>query len=84
MAKDIEGMDFLPTFGPDAYCNIFHKNWRVNVEKICQLTGEDTTLKGLIEALRIRHSYFAKMGAKASDHGLLEPYGLEVSSKRAE
>jgi len=24
------------------------------------------------------------MGAKASDHGLLEPYGLEVSEERAE
>lgn len=58
LAKDIEGMDFLPTFRPDAYCNIFHKNWTSDVEKICQLTGQDTTLKGLLEALRMRHAFF--------------------------
>ena len=52
--------------------------------KICQLTGQDTTLKGLVEALRKRHTYFAEMGARASDHGLLEPYGLEISQRRAE
>ena len=85
MAKDnIEGIRFLPTFRPDAYCNIFDENWRKNVEKICELTGQDTTLKGLVEALRMRHSYFAEMGARASDHGLLEPYGLKVSQRRAE
>ncbi len=83
MARDIEGIDFFPTFRPDTYCNIFNKSWKVDVEKICQLTGQDTTLKGFVEALRIRHSYFAKMEAKASDHGLLEPYGLEVSPRRA-
>jgi len=85
MAKDnIKDIRFLPTFRPDAYCNIFDENWRKNVEKICELTRQDTTLKGLVEALRIRHSYFAEMGARASDHGLLEPYGLKVSQRRAE
>jgi len=84
IAKDIEGITFLPTFRPDAYCNLFNNNWKSNVEKICQLTGQETTLKGLVEALRIRHSYFSKMWARASDHGLLEPYGLKISQKRAE
>jgi len=83
-AKNIDGITFLPTFRPDAYCNIFTDNWKLNVERICQLTGQDTTLKGLVEALRERHSYFAKMGARASDHGLLEPYGLKVTQERAE
>jgi len=32
----------------------------------------------------MRHTYFAEMGAKASDHGLLEPYGLKVTQGRAE
>ncbi|MEA3453479.1 MAG: glucuronate isomerase [Candidatus Caldatribacteriota bacterium] len=84
MANSIEGITFLPTFRPDAYCNLFDDNWKSNVEKICQLTGQDATLKGLVEALRIRHSYFTERGAKASDHGLLEPYGLKISQKRAE
>ena len=84
MANNIEDITFLPTFRPDAYCNIFDDNWESNVERICQLTGQDTTLKGLVEALRIRHIYFAERGAKASDHGLLEPYGLVVTKERAE
>ena len=85
IAKEtIDDIIFLPCFRPDAYCNIFDEGWRDNVEKICQLTGEDTSLEGLVEALRKRHDYFADMGAKASDHGLLEPYGLEVSKERAE
>ena len=84
MANSIEGITFLPTFRPDAYCNLFDDNWKSNVEKICQLTGQDIALKGLVEALRIRHTYFAERRAKASDHGLLEPYGLKISQKRAE
>ncbi len=82
--KKLPWIQFLPTFRPDAYCNLFDHNWRVKVEDICQLTGQEVTLNGLIEALRLRHTYFARMGAKASDHGLLEPYGLEVEPKRAE
>jgi glucuronate isomerase len=84
MAKKIRGITFLPTFRPDMYCNIFSDHWSSNVERICELTGNDTTLKGLVAALRERHGYFAQRGAKASDHGLLEPYGLEVTEKRAE
>lgn len=84
MAKKIHGITFLPTFRPDNYCNIFSDHWSSNVERICELTGYDTTLKGLVDALRERHDYFAQRGAKASDHGLLEPYGLEVTEKRAE
>jgi glucuronate isomerase len=83
-AKKFPWIQFLPTFRPDAYCNLFDEKWRSKVEDICQLTGQDITLKGLMEALRQRHAYFASMGAKASDHGLLEPYGLEVEQARAE
>ena len=84
MAKKIRGITFLPTFRPDAYCNIFSDQWRSKVERICQLTGKDTTLRGLVEALKERHDYFAEGGARSSDHGLLEPYGLEVTQRRAE
>ena len=83
-AQNIPWLKFLPTFRPDAYCNIFDTNWKTNVERLCQLTGEDVTLKGLITGLQKRHSFFAQMGARASDHGLLEPYGLEIEEQRAE
>jgi len=84
MGNSIDGITFLPTFRPDAYCNIFDDNLKSNVERICELTEQNTTLKGLIEALKIRHTYFVERGAKASDHGLLEPYGLKISQERAE
>jgi len=83
-AKNIKNIIFLPTFRPDRYSNIFEDRWKLNVVKICDLTGQETSMKGLVNALRIRHAYFAKIGARASDHGLLEPYGLAVSLKRAE
>jgi len=75
---------FLPTFRPDPYVNIFDVRWKENVERLCDFAKEDTTLDGLVEALRKRHVYFAAMGARASDHGLLEPWGLEVNKTRAE
>jgi len=83
-ARSLPWIQFLPTFRPDAYCNLFDEKWSTKVENICQLTGQDTTLKGFVEALRQRHDFFASMGARASDHGLLEPYGLEVEQARAE
>ena len=83
IGNTIDGITFLPTFRPDAYCNIFDDNWKSNVERICELTEQNTTLKGLIEALKIRHTYFVERGAKSSDHGLLEPYGLKIGQKGA-
>lgn len=75
---------FLPTFRPDAYVNIADPRWRENVESLCGATGEDTTLRGLLRALEKRHAFFATMRARASDYGLLEPWGLEVPESRAE
>lgn len=75
---------FLPTFRPDVYRDIAHPQFRERVERLCAATGEDTTLRGLVRALEKRHAVFAAMGARASDHGLLEPWGFEVSEARAE
>lgn len=75
---------FIPTFRPDAYRDVASPRFRENVELLCEAAGEDTTLRGLVEALRKRHAYFAAMGARASDHGLVEPWGLEVPEARAE
>jgi len=60
MAKNIEGITFLPTFRPDAYCNIFEDNWKSNVEEICQLTAQDITFKDFIEALKKGTTIFLK------------------------
>jgi glucuronate isomerase len=84
LAEEMTGIRFIPTFRPDVYCNIFSDAWRLHVDRICLTTRKEPTLRTLLEALRERHDAFAQKGARASDHGLLEPYGLEVSEKRAE
>jgi glucuronate isomerase len=84
LAQKMSGIQFVPTFRPDAYVNIFGNAWRSNVARICRKTRKEPTLKGFVAALRERHDYFAARGAKASDHGVLEPYGLEVPQERAE
>jgi len=82
-AEKIEGIRFIPTFRPDAYANIFSESWRSQVDRLLEKTRKEPTLRGLMEALAARHESFARRGARASDHGLLEPYGLEVPEKRA-
>ncbi len=84
LAGEMTGIRFVPTFRPDAYVNLFNDSWRLSLERLFQKTRKEPSLKGLIAGLRDRHSFFAERGARASDHGLLEPYGLEVSSRRAE
>ena len=83
-AERIKGVRFLPTFRPDAYANIFSESWRSNVDRLLEKTRKKVSLQGLVDALRERHDFFARKGARASDHGLLEPYGLEVGKRRAE
>jgi glucuronate isomerase len=82
-AEKVAGIQFIPTFRPDAYANIFSDSWRPNVDRLLAKTGKEASLQGFLDALQDRHDFFARRGARASDHGLLEPYGLEVSGRRA-
>ena len=82
--EKVEGIRFIPTFRPDAYVNIFSESWRSHVDRLLEKTRNKASLQGFVNALGERHEYFAQKGARASDHGLLEPYGLEVSKRRAE
>ncbi len=84
LGEAMTGIRFVPTFRPDAYVNLFSDSWRLSLERLLQKTRKEPTLKGLVAALRERHAFFAGKGARASDHGLLEPYGLDVSRARAE
>ncbi|HSR12518.1 MAG TPA: glucuronate isomerase, partial [Thermodesulfobacteriota bacterium] len=83
-ADEMTGILFIPTFRPDAYINVAGKSWPDQVDRICRKTANPATLKGLLWALEERHGYFSSKGCRASDHGLLEPYGLEVSQSRAQ
>lgn len=51
--------------------------------RYCDFSVRKSVVSEGTEALRERHDYFSERRAKASDHGLLEPYALEVTEKRA-
>ncbi|WP_158941526.1 glucuronate isomerase [Granulicella sp. S190] len=67
----------LPTFRPDAVIDADYAGFLNNIEKLGEITGEDTgTWKGYLNALRNRRTFFKSMGATATDHG--HPTALTV------
>lgn len=62
----------LPTFRPDAAIAIDNPTaWNTWVNKLGQVTGLATyNFSHFMEALAIRHQYFAEHGCLLSDHGL--------------
>ena len=60
----------IPTYRPDSVIDPEASNFKNNLLKLGELTGEDTgSWKGYIKAHRSRRLFFKKMGAKATDHG---------------
>lgn len=60
----------ITTFRPDDVIDASLKDFDNNLEKLAELTGEDTSSwPGYLAALRQRRRFFAQMGATATDHG---------------
>ncbi len=60
----------IPTFRPDPVVDPEYPNFTPNVERLGEITGEDTTTwSGYLQALANRRKYFAELGATATDHG---------------
>lgn len=75
----------VPTFRPDAYTNAALPAWAENVRRLIAKTGRiEANYKNLLDALDERRSFFKANGAISSDHGVLEPYTVELSSTQAE
>jgi glucuronate isomerase len=82
--KESGGVIIKPTFRPDKYMHIFNGDeWRKAVRAITN-TSISGQLSNLVSALQERHDFFATKGCIASDHGLPEPYGYDVSKETAE
>jgi len=77
-------MAIIPTYRPDKAMNIEAEGWAGYVNKLCDKAASVHTLDGLLAALKKRHDYFAEAGCRASDHGLLEPFGYVVEQKDAQ
>jgi len=62
----------IPTFRPDPVVDAEFADFRGNLNKLGELTGEDTSYyKGYLNALRKRRQFFIENGATATDHGHL-------------
>lgn len=60
----------LPTFRPDAVVDPAFQGFRKNIERLGEITGEDTgAWEGYLRALAQRRQAFIALGAKATDHG---------------
>jgi glucuronate isomerase len=60
----------VPTFRPDDVVDADRPDFRDNVTRLGEMTGEDTmTWSGYLAALRARRATFAAAGATATDHG---------------
>jgi glucuronate isomerase len=75
----------LPTFRPDAVVNLDTPGWRINIEKLSQVSGISIQdFASYIRALESRREFFKSMGAKATDHAALTPTTGELSPAEAE
>ena len=70
----------LPTFRPDSVIDAEFTGFRENIQKLGELTNEDTsTYKGYLNALRDRRAFFKANGATATDHGHLTANTADLS-----
>ena len=60
----------IPTYRPDEGVDPEFSNFKINLQNLAELTGEDTySWSGYLAAHRARRSFFKKMGATSTDHG---------------
>ena len=71
----------LPTWRPDKAMAVDNAaSFREYVEKLSKAAGISIiTFDNLIEALQIRHNFFAEAGCKLSDHGIEEFYAEDYT-----
>ena len=74
----------VPTFRPDAVIDAEYVDFKENLNKLGEVSGEDvSTYKGYLTALRSRRQFFIANGATATDHGHLTPLTADLSNEAA-
>jgi glucuronate isomerase len=74
----------VPTFRPDVYLDPDAADFRERVELLLAATGEAATFQGYLDALRSRRAHFVRHGAVSTDHGVEEPYTLDLDTDEAQ
>ncbi len=77
--------NIIPAFRPDAVVNILADNWKEEIQKLSSVVNIDITdYKTFIKVIESRREYFKKMGAVATDQGVLSPYTHKLSESEAD
>ncbi|WP_243076365.1 glucuronate isomerase [Microbacterium sp. SS28] len=74
----------LPTFRPDRYLDPHAAGFIDNLQKLLATTTSPTTFSGYLDALRGRREHFLRHGATSTDHGVEDPYTVDLSPGEAE
>ena len=77
--------NIIPTFRPDAVVNILADNWKEEIQKLSSVENVDISdYKTFVKVIESRREYFKKMGAVATDQGVLSPYTHKLSESEAD
>lgn len=74
----------VPTFRPDAYLDPEASGFRDRVERLLSVTSRPTTFDGYLRGLEERRAHFIAHGAVSADHGVLEPFTVDLDAAVAE
>ena len=74
----------LPTFRPDAYIDPSVPDFRARIERLTDAHGTPPDdFAGYLSALESRRAHFVAHGAVSADHGVREPYTVDLSDDDA-
>jgi len=74
----------LPTFRPDRYLDPDAPAFSENVERLLGEAAFPSTFVGYLAALADRRRHFIRHGAVSADHGVEEPFTIDLDGARAE
>ncbi|MFC5788663.1 glucuronate isomerase [Agromyces tardus] len=74
----------LPTFRPDAYLDPEADGFAERVERLLATTARPASFAGYLGALEERRAHFIRHGAVSADHGVVEPFTVDLDPAEAE
>ncbi|MDP9027057.1 MAG: glucuronate isomerase, partial [Actinomycetota bacterium] len=78
------GGRIAPTFRPDRYLDPDAAGFADHVVALLAATGEPATFTGYLAALESRREHFIRHGAVSADHGVEEPFTLDLDAGDAQ
>lgn len=76
----------LPTWRPDKAMAVeVPADFRAYIDKLAEVSGKNIVkFADVIDALQVRHDFFAEMGCRLSDHGIEEFYAEDYTPEEVE